>query len=273
MQKHIKLIMILMLVTLLQACGGNDNPVEKAMAKVDTNSPDGAMLSVVHALKNNDIKALMKSSMSTADYDKAVAEFEKAKSSPSESDKAQFVQMMGMLTGDGAVDQLMAMATPQLEQMRAQLPMMVMMGKGMVSSTIQSSPDIPAEQKESATKMVNTMMDFVSNNDVLSEEVTRKAITAAVNTAKSLDMSSLDELQNMSFDEAMDKASLVMGGTKDIFNAYGVSIDDLLSSIKISDVNNSGDLAKMKVAFDFLGESFSQDVNMKKVDGKWTAEQ
>jgi hypothetical protein len=28
----------------------------------------------------------------------------------------------------------------------------------------------------------------------------------------------------------------------------------------------------MKVAFDFLGESFSQDVNMKKVDGKWTAD-
>jgi major membrane immunogen (membrane-anchored lipoprotein) len=272
MQKHIKILMILMLVTLLQACGGSDDPVEKAMAKIDTDSPDGAMLSVVHALKNNDIKALMQSSMSSADYDKAVAEFEKAKMSPSESDKAQFAQMMGMLTGDGSVDQLMAMATPQLEQMRAQLPMMLMMGKGMASSAIQSSADIPTDQKESATKIVNTLMDFVSNNDILSEEVTRKAITAAVDTAKSLDMNSLDELQNMSFDDTLDKASLVLGGTKKIFNVYGISIDDVLSSIKVSDVNNSGDSAVMKVAYEFLGESFSQDVNMKKVDGKWTAD-
>ena len=76
MQKHIKLIMILMLVTLLQACGGSDDPVDRAMAKIDTDSPDGAMLSVVHALKNNDIKALMQASMSAADYEKAVTEFE-----------------------------------------------------------------------------------------------------------------------------------------------------------------------------------------------------
>jgi len=226
----------------------------------------------VQALKANDIKSLMQASMSKEDYDRAVAEFEKVKSSPSESDKAQFQQMMGMLTSDGAVDQLMAMATPQLEQMRAQLPMMLMMGKGMASSAIQASGDIPAEQKETATKVVSTLMDFVSENDILSEEVTRKAITAAVETAKNLDMKSLDELQNMSFDDAMNKASIVMGGAKNILGAYGISVDDLLGSIKVSDVSDNGDSASMKMAYEFLGETFSQEVKMLKKDGKWIAD-
>ncbi len=263
-----------MLMALLQACGGDSGSgsAAKAIAKLDTNTPDGAMMAVVQALKANDIKSLMQASMSKEDYNRAVTEFEKVKSSPSESDKAQFLQMMGMLTNDGAVDQLMAMATPQLEQMRAQLPMMLMMGKGMASSAIQASGDIPAEQKETATKAVNALMDFVSENDILSEEVTRKAITAAVETAKSLNMTSLDDLQNMSFDDAMGKASIVMGGAKNILGAYGISLDDVLSSIEVSDVSDNGDSANMKMAYKFLGETFSQDVKMLKKDGKWVAD-
>lgn len=271
MKKQVKLIMIVMLVALLQACGGNDDSVAKA-AKVDTNTPDGAMLAAIHALKNNDIKALMQASMSSTDYEKSVAEFEKAKTSPSESDKAQFAQMMGMLTSEGAEDQLMAMATPQLEQMRTQLPMLLMMGKGMASQAIESSSDIPTEQKETATRVANALMDFVSNNDILSEEVTRKAISAAVDTAKNLDMDSLDQLQNMSFDDAMGKASIVMGGAKNVLNVYGISLDDILSSVKISDVQDNGDSAVMKVAYEFLGETFSQEVNMQKKDGKWLSD-
>ncbi len=277
MKKQIQLILIIAMMALLQACGGDDNgsssgSAAKAIAKLDTNTPDGAMMAVVQALKANDIKSLMQASMSKDEYAKAVAEFEKVKLSPSESDKAQFQQMMGMLTNDDAVDQLMAMATPQLEQMRAQLPMMLMMGKGMASSAIQASGDIPAEQKETATKVVSALMDFVSENDILSEEVTRKAITAAVATAKSLDMKSLDELQNMSFDDAMAKASIVMGGAKNVLGAYGISLDDLLGSIEVSDITDNGDNASMKMAYEFLGETFSQDIKMLKKDGKWVAD-
>jgi len=265
--------MLALLVTLLQACGGDDSgSAEKAIAKLDTSTPDGALMAVIQSLKANDVKSLMQASMSDADYNKAVAEFENAKKTPSESDKAQFVQMMGMLTADGAEDQLMAMATPQLEKMRTQLPMLLMMGKGMASQAIESNPDIPADQKETVTKVANTLMDFVSNNDILSEEVTRKAIHAAVETAKSLDMKTLDELQNMNYDQAMAKAGIVMGGVKNVMGAYGISIDDLLGSIEVSDVIANGDNASMKLAYDFLGESFKQDVKMVKKDGKWTAD-
>ncbi|MCF6288262.1 MAG: hypothetical protein L3J53_03375 [Proteobacteria bacterium] len=274
MKKYIQIFILALAVTLLSACGGDDKASSgaKSGTKMDANTPDGAMLAVIQSLKNNDIKALMQASMSKEEYATVVSEFDKAKMSPSESDKAQFAQMMGMLTADGAVDQLMTMATPQLEQARTQLPMMLMMGKGMASQAIQASGDIPDGQKETATKAVNALVDFVSDNDILSEEVTRKAITAAVNAAKSLDMTSLDDLQNMSFDDAMGKASLVMAGTKNVLGAYGISLDDLLDSVKVSDVNTTDDSASMKVAYDFLGETFSQDVKMLKKDGKWIAD-
>ncbi len=275
MKKQFKLFTLALIIALLQACGGDSasgSSAANVIAKLDTSTPDGALMSVVESIKHNDVKALMQASMSQEMFDKAVAEFENAKMSPSESDKAQFAQMMGLLTADGAVDQLMAMAAPQLEQAREQLPMMLMMGKGMASSAIQASADIPPEQKDTATKAVNAVMDFVGENDILSEEVTRKAISAAVATAKSLNMKSLDELQNMSFDDAMAKAGIVMGGVKNIMGAYGISLDDVLGSIDVSDVQTSGDTATMKMAYKFLGETFKQDVKMIKKDGKWIAD-
>jgi hypothetical protein len=274
MIKTTKLLMLAALIALLQACGGDEKgSAEKAIAKLDTDTPDGALMATIEALKQNDIKSLMQASMSVADYDKAVAEFEKAKSEPSESDKAQFAQTMQMLTGEGAEDQLMAMVGPQLEQARQQLPMMLMMGKGMAAQAIEASAEVPANQKETAVKVVNALMDFVSENDVLSEEVTRKAISAAVSTAKELNMNSLDDLKAMSFDDAMGKASVVMGGAKNVFGAYGISLDDLLNSIKVSDVQTAGDSATMKLAYEFLGQSFDSDVKMIKKDGKWMADQ
>lgn len=272
MKKQIQIFLLTLTVAFLSACGGGTDSAAKSVAKMDTSSPDGTMMSVIQSLKNNDIKALMQASMSSEDFAKAVSEFDVAKLSPSESDKAQFAQMMGMLTADGAVDQLMAMAAPQLEQARTQLPMMLMMGKGMASQAIEASGDIPAGQKETMTKVAEALMDFVSDNDILSEEITRKAITAAVATAKSLDMSSLDDLQNMSFDDAMGKASIVMGGAKNILGAYGISLDDMLGSIKVSDVNTNGDNATMQMAYEFLGETFSQEVKMLKKDGQWIAD-
>ncbi len=272
MKKQIYLIIIASLVILLQACGGSDSgagSAKSSIASLDTDSPDGSLMAVVESLKHNDVKSLMQASMSKADYDKAIAEFDMAKSKPSESNKAQFTQMMGMLTSDGAEDQIMAMVEPQLEQMRSQLPMMLMMGKGMAAQVIQSSAEIPGEQKETITKLATALIDFASENDLLSEEVTRKAVSAAVSTAKELNMATLDDLQNMSYDDAMGKASIVMGGAKNVLNAYGISLDDMLSSVKVSDVNENGDNATMKLAYEFLGQTINQDLKMVKKDGKW----
>ena len=267
MKQKIQLFVAVALIALLQACGDKD----ASKTEINTNSPDGALMSMVQSLKNNDVNAIMKLSLADEEYNKAVSEFENKKGNPSESDKAQFAQTMQMLTSEGAVDQIMAMVTPQLEQIKPQLSMALMMGKGMVAQGVQSNSEIPEDQKETVINVANAMIDFLSKNDVLSEEITRKAVTAAVDTAKSLNVSSLDELQAMSFDQAMGKAGVVLGGFKNVIGAYGISIDDMLDSIEVSDVQENGDSATMKVAYEFLGQTFSQNVEMVKLNDKWTA--
>ena len=120
--------------------------------------------------------------------------------------------------------------------------------------------------------IVGAAMDWAGENDILSEEKTKAAIAAVVATAKELDMESLEEVQNMSFDQALEKGSIAFGGVKNVLGAYGISMDDMLNSVEVSDVQVNGDKATMNVSFDVFGQSIEQTMNMVKKDGIWIGE-
>ena len=277
MNKYTKVLSLLVIAMFgLVACGGDEgsNSAAKEMAQMDTSTPDGAFLASVAAMKSNDLASLIKNSLSEQQYNELVTEFENNKTTQfSEADKAQFAQTIGMLTADGAEENLFVMAKPQLEQARAMLPMMLMMGKDQVLQGIKNNPMLPEAQRDSAATVVGAAMDWAGENDILSEDKTKAAIAAVVNTARALDMKSLDEVQNMSFDQALDKGSIAFGGVKDVLGAYGISMDDMLNSVEVEKVDVEGDKATMNVSFDVFGEQVNQVMNMVKKDGVWIGEQ
>ncbi|VAW46823.1 hypothetical protein MNBD_GAMMA02-303 [hydrothermal vent metagenome] len=277
MSKYTKVLSLLIIAMFgLVACGGDEgaNSAAKEIAKMDSNTPDGAFMMSVAAMKSNDLASLIKNSLSEQQYNELVTEFENNKTGNfSEADKAQFAQTITMLTADGAEQNLYAMAEPQLEQARAMLPMMLMMGKEQVLQGVKSNPMLPEAQRDSAAIIVGAAMDWVGENDILSEDKTKAAIAAVVSTAKALDMTSLDDVQNMSFDQALAKGSIAFGGVKSVLSAYGISMDDMLNSVEVDSVDVEGDKATMNVSFDVFGEQIKQVMTMVKKDGVWVSEQ
>jgi major membrane immunogen (membrane-anchored lipoprotein) len=270
---HVLWIM-LVAVMALTACGGDDNSAASEIAGMDTDTPDGAFMASIAAMKANDLKSLIKNSLSEEQYNELVTEFENNKTGNfSEADKAQFASAISMLTSDGAEENLYQMVEPQLEQARAMLPMMLMMGKDQVLQGLKTNPMLPESQRDSAVAVVGAAMDWAGENDILSEDKTKAAITALVSTAKALDMTSLDDVQNMSFDQALEKGSIAFGGVKDILGAYGISMNDMLSSVEISDLEVNGEQANMNVSFELFGETVTQPMGMIKKDGIWVGDQ
>ncbi|MFC3195314.1 hypothetical protein ACFODZ_13760 [Marinicella sediminis] len=270
---HVLWIMLVAVIG-LSGCGGDDNSAAGEIAQMDTDTPDGAFMASIAAMKSNDLKSLIKNSLSDEQYNELVTEFENNKTGNfSEADKAQFASAISMLTSDGAEENLYQMVEPQLEQARAMLPMMLMMGKDQVLQGLKTNPMLPESQRDSAVAVVGAAMDWAGENDILSEDKTKAAIAALVNTAKELDMNSLDDVQNMSFDQALEKGSIAFGGVKSILGAYGISMDDMLSSVEISDLEVNGDQANMNVSFELFGETVTQPMNMVKKDGVWVGDQ
>lgn len=275
MKTRLHVLWIMMVAVLaLTACGGDDNSAASEIAKMDTDTPDGAFMASIAAMKANDLESLIKNSLSEQQYNELVTEFENNKTGNfSEADKAQFASAISMLTSDGAEENLYQMVEPQLEQARAMLPMMLMMGKDQVLQGLKTNPMLPESQRDSAVAVVGAAMDWAGENDILSEDKTKAAIAALVSTAKELDMNSLDDVQNMSFEQALEKGSIAFGGVKDILAAYGISMDDMLSSVEINDLDVNGDQANMNVSFELFGQTVTQPMKMVKKDGVWVGDQ
>ena len=145
-------------------------------------SPEAAILSSVEALKGNDVKAFLESAMPPEAIAEMRAEFEKNRSQMSDSDAAQFNEMMAKLTADGAADQLFAEAQPQLAQMAPQLPFLVGMVRGMGASSIQEQENLSDVEKENARKALDALGNWVEGADLTSEDNLRRAIEATVST-------------------------------------------------------------------------------------------
>lgn len=268
-----KFLSLALVALLLAACGDksgeNANHSAKNLAAIDTSTPQGAFMANLNAMKNNDLKALMLANMTPEEYERAKTEWANKKTTFSDADKARFAATMQMLTSEGAEDQIMAMVEPQLQQVQAMLPMMLMMAnEEMINQKIAQAP-IPEEQKDSAKAVALAVVDWAKSADLGNPEKARKAVAVIVSTARDLGVKSLDEVEKMSFDDALATGGKVLAGSKQALKVYGIDLDGMMDSVKIKDVKQDGDTAEMVVAFKFLGKPLEQKMKMVKKNGRW----
>ena len=81
MSKYTKVLSLLLIAMFgLVACGGDDgaNSAANEIAKMDINTPDGAFMASIAAMKSNDLASLIKNSLSEQQYNELVTEFPEA---------------------------------------------------------------------------------------------------------------------------------------------------------------------------------------------------
>lgn len=251
---------------LLAGCG--DDAMQGGSA--ETGSPEGAVMAGVNALRDNDLGAFLEVTIPQEQLNKMRAEYAENMQEPvSPSDAAQFEAQMAMLTGPDAEDTLMAQIEPQITQMAAQLPFMIGMVRGMALGQIQENPDMEDEQREKAQQIVGAVFDWAESADLGNLDKARDAVGIVTAAARDLDLSTMEEVRALSFDDAMDKGGMALGAAKDVLDVYGLSVNDMLDSFEAETVADRGDEADVRVSFDFLGTEHSVDGKMVKRDDRW----
>ncbi len=265
---NFKPIVLSLALLALSACGSDS--ATKSGASLDT--PHGTILANVEAMRRNDLGSLLKNNMSDAQIEEMRTEWEKKrKEEPSESEKAEFAQQMAMLTADGAEDNLMAMVEPQLAQMKTQMPFFIMMAQTYGGQAIDSNTDMSDQERDTAKNMLTAAADWANKSDLANPELARKAIGIAAETARGLDLDTLDDVQALDFDDLLEKGSATLGGTKKVLEVYGISMDEMFDSMEAKTTATDGDNAVVDVTFDFLGVSHTVPMEMTKHEGRWTS--
>ena len=282
---HIKLIHIAALAALAAAgsgCSQNESGTTASgvvAAIVAPSTPDGAIAASVKALRNNNVAALVENALPPGESAKLKTGWSRDinKEPVSDEDRKQFTETMAKLTAPGAEDKIYAEIEPQLKEFDAktaqQMPMMIAMGQGFAQSAIQQSKDLTDVQKQQAEAMLGATAKWAGAVKFTDPALVKGAIAAICKTARELNLKSIDEARALSYDQAMQKAGIVLGGVKQVFALYGLNMDKALDSVKTETISTAGDTAKVKVSYTAFDQPFTTDSDLVKVDGKWYGKQ
>ena len=268
------LIAVAMASALLVGCGKDETAqtnaaAEKAVVQASATAAT-AFDAQVKAFRNNDLKTLLTSVMPPAELERIRADWDKQRAEPiTEEDRAEFADSWGKLTAPDGVDKIMAEVEPKLAEVKPQLAGMIAMGQGMATMSIAQSTDLTEPQKAQATAFLNGMGGWLSKTDFADAALMRKSLTALADGMRATGITSLDDIQGLSFDQLLDKAAPAVGGFKNALAAYGFSLDAIADSVKSEIVSENGDVAKLKVSYALFDSPMSFESEMKKVDGRW----
>jgi len=255
----------------LASCGGDSAPADPAAA---TATPEAAIKSAAASLRANDVGQFVQLVLPAAQYNDIKTKFEsRERPAPDAAEAAEFKQMMQKFTAADAETALMAELEPHLAQFEAemapQLPMMIGMGRGFAAQAIQQNAEMNEDQKRQATQFIDALGNWLATAKLTDRDLAKSAIAKAVATARKLEVTELEQMNALSFDQAMDKAGIVFGGVKDVLALYGFNIDQSLDSTQVEVVKQEADSARVKVSYQVLGQTIAGEQDMVRQNDRW----
>lgn len=244
-------------------------------AKAQQLGPAETIAQSVADLRKGDLTAVVQAALPPAHYERVKSEWKnKTQSEPStEQDKQEFAGMMAKLTAADAETKLYTELEPHLAkaetEMGAQLPLMVGMGRGFAAQAINESTKLSEAQKQQATQVVDAIAKWVESAKFFDRDKAKAAIAKAVATARKLELSSLEQVEKMEFEQVLAKGGALYLGLSEVLNEYGLNLDAALASVKTEVVSEQGDQAKVKVSYTLFETPLSFESEMVKREGRW----
>jgi len=259
----------------LALAGCQSEPQQAADEKtLSADSPADAATRIARDLKDNNLLGAVQAAVPPAHFEKLKLEYEQGRQEPaSDEDRASFAENMAKLTAPDAEQALMAELEPVLQkfeaEMAAQMPLMIGMGRAFSQQWLQESKELSDEQKKQAGDLLDAIAKWLQEVKFTDRELARQAIGKAVSTARALQLKTIDDLQALSFEQAMAKGGIAFAGIKDILALYGMKVDEALGSVSASVLAQEGDSAKISMQYRLFGQPLQVETDMVRRDGRW----
>lgn len=258
----------------LGACQDGDDQVRTAKSSAHT-TPDAAVAASIAAMKDNDLKAMVIASVPPDMVEHLRTNWTKDMNEKpiTDEDRAKFKEGMEKFTADGAEEQIWTELQPKLKELQAeaqlQLPMWIGMGQGMLGMMVDESKDMTDAQKAQAKQGIQAFGRWANDAKFLDDELAKKSIGIVCDAARDLELESLDQVQALTFDQALDKGSIAVRATKDLLANYGFRVDDVIGTMKPQIVSEQGDAAKVKVSYSIFETPLEFETDMVRIGNAW----
>lgn len=229
----------------------------------------------VELVRQSDLAGLIEHMLPPEEFARVKTEWNlrKDKAEPTAEERAQFEESMKKLTAENAAETLYAEFEPDIRQFDAQyqtqIPAMVGMGNTYLQGLVRQSQNLSASEKEQAANVINTLSTWVKETRFTDPALVKKALAVITDGAKALDIKTLDEARALNFEQAAPKFKIAFSSLKKVFDVYGFSIDQTLSTVKVEVLSITGDTASLKVSYDLLGTPLETTTEMVRINDRW----
>ncbi|MBX3697252.1 MAG: hypothetical protein R3F08_01350 [Dokdonella sp.] len=275
MSKFLARVSLLAMLAFVVAGCNRDSGSDTAGAKA---GPQQTVQRSIELTRKGDIAGLIEHMLPPAEFARVKAEWNDRKNDeePNEEQRQKFAEMMAKLTAPDAVDTIYAEIEPDIRQFDAQyqkqMPTIVSMGRGYLRGLVQQSQELTASEKEQANSVIEALAQWVEKTRFTDPERVRKALAIISETARQLDLKTLDQARALDFDQSAPKMQIAFDGLKKVLEVYDFSIDQTLDSVNTELVSNEGDKASVKISYTLLGTPLETRSEMVRIDDRWFAQ-
>lgn len=266
---------LMLTAALLAACKAEPEALPGA-----PNEPVAAVEALAEALRDGDLVRYSTLSLPPALQAQRAALWRQQMDAAPPADDAnaeRYASLMAEMLAPDAETALWAKAEPRLATMEQELgprwTMGVTMLSGFASAAIASDERLSDAEKGHASGVVKAFAAWASDQAAFTNrEHARQALTIAVQTARDLDLPTVDAMRALDYDPMLEKAGIAFRGAKAMAAVYGLDADAALGEITAEVIALEGERAVVRVRYPLLGDEVVFEQPMLQIDGGWYRE-
>ncbi|MCB1606408.1 MAG: hypothetical protein KDI71_05475 [Xanthomonadales bacterium] len=240
-------------------------------ASIGVPNPAVHVREAVERLRANDLLGLAQVMMPPAQFQMLQGAYEIGRQEqPSDRQREKFAEFAAHYADANAVDKLMEEIEPKLVEARPKAEGAVLMGLGAMQMAI-SSPDadLSDEQRAALRLAMPGIERWVKSTDFLSSDSMRQALTLVTNAARATGIFSIEDLQQLSLEQALSQGSSVLAATKQALRIYGLDLDAIADSVYVEVLDVDGKSATVRTTVTIFEAPISKEMELVLVDGRW----
>ncbi|OZB61538.1 MAG: hypothetical protein B7X39_01340 [Lysobacterales bacterium 14-68-21] len=236
-----------------------------------------ALRALVADVRHDDLVAFWKHGLPPATYAAVERDWQRRQQqAATEGARAGFHRFMDGFDGPRAAATLAAQWQPVLVQLDReysdQLPVLIAIGGGMVRQMATRALALDTAQSRGLGPLLAPWVTWAEQAPWLDLDRSRQAAGIAVETVRSLRLTTFAQVRALDFTAAMARASRLLAGAKRWLALYGLSLDQVLDSAQVSLASRRGDLAWVRIDYRLQGQPQQAVLKMHRVDGRWYPE-
>ncbi len=274
--------------------GAGLRPVD-AVAATETTAPTPPMRRVnetpnalLNAIKQNDFAAFLevrehgKGIAALADEWNANAERLRKEKTEREVDRAELgddapeamaddsmQQAWQKLQTDAGIELLVAELQPLIAEEAGKRIMQFNIAFGATLTGIASEKQFSADQVQQLTQLMYAVQDWTGRVQFDDPARLRRALQAVAALARQTGLKRFDDSQAMAFEEAIVHGDSLIRTVKQVLAAYDLDADEILNSVRLSEVDAIDDRATLRVEARVFGVALAHDFKQQYFEGEW----